>query len=612
MGAAVLQRDDVVDFLRGRVPADREAVLAQGVGGDVGGADSAPAGTVAPVDLRVTLPLAVALVLRLGVGFAEAGVGEVRAAGLGTRTGRLDWHHALITTAVSVRTGQGRAIVQDITLAVGPEETLVVVGESGAGKSMLAKALTGLLPREFTATGTVRIGTTQLDLSAGTHQFARLRGHEIVWLPQDPFTSFSPTHRLSKQILAQQPHRRRDANAAAIDHLGEVGLPHWAARAYPHQLSGGMLQRAAIAAALDPKPSILIADEPTTALDVTTQREILDLLNTLCHAHGMALILITHDLGIARDYGDDVVVMKEGSIVEAGPVSEVLSSPKSVYTRELLVSEPSVVGPSPRPIPRAKKEIAPIRLSVSDAVKEFGHVRALDHVSLELRHGEAVGVVGESGSGKSTLARAIVGLESLDSGSVDLQLPPQPGRFAKPSSRAAWTQHQRRAVQIVFQNPYSALNPAISVGNTIREALVASGLDPEGVSTLLDQVGLPRAYSQRYPAHLSGGERQRVAIARALAPNPNILICDEAVSALDVSVQDQILTLLSGLQRELDLTLLFITHDLAAVRQVTDRLVVMKHGQIVDSGSTESLLTAPSHPYTSSLLAAVPGSRVSV
>lgn len=525
-----------------------------------------------------------------------------------------------IGTAGSTRTGTGlrarairvanpsdpdRPIVADVSVDAAPGRTLVIVGESGAGKSMLARAICGLAPAQFTTSGTVELAGRTIDLGVAADSLRRLRGGGIVWLPQDPFTSLSPLHRCGAQVLAHRQGSRSERAERALARLAEVGLPARAARAYPHQLSGGMRQRVAIAAALDAAPGVLIADEPTTALDVTTQKEILTLLASLRDARGMALVLVTHDLALARDYGDDIVVMRDGAIVEAGHARRVLARPATDYARQLLDAQPRLDGPSPRPagaVPATTVADERPVVALRDVVKEFrsggrraeGHL-ALAGVSFDILPGQSVGIVGESGSGKTTLARIMVGLEAPDSGTVDVVRAPGAGRGAPPP------------VGIVFQNPYSALNPARTVGQTLAEALAVGGQGGAQVPDLLGAVGLPAAHARRLPAALSGGQRQRVAIARALAARPELLICDEAVSALDVSVQATIIDLLRRLQAEQGFALVFITHDLAVARQMSDRIIVMKDGAIVEEGATEALLAAPSHPYTASLIDAVPG-----
>ena len=355
-----------------------------------------------------------------------------------------------------------------------------------------------------------------------------------------------------------------------------------------------MRQRVAIAAALDSEPRVLIADEPTTALDVTTQRDILTLLTRLRDEHAMTLVLVTHDLALARQFGDDVIVMKDGQIVEEGPVNEVLTSPRHEYTKRLADAEPRIDGPNPRE-GKSTTAGAETIVEVRDLTKVFrsrkeSHVALMD-VSLDIAQGESIGIVGESGSGKTTLARIIVGLEHADSGTVRVNAHADRGP----------------AVGIVFQNPYSALNPARTIGQTLAEAAAVAGRPASDVAELLAAVELPAEYAKRRPASLSGGERQRVAIARALATRPRVLIADEAVSALDVSVQASVLDLLTRLQDEQRFTLVFITHDLAVARAMCDRLVIMKGGVVVEEGCTEKILHNPSEDYTAELVNAVPG-----
>jgi peptide/nickel transport system ATP-binding protein len=563
-----------------------------------------------------------------------------------------------MTTALQVTdlrvTGPGGPIVPQMDLSVDAGETVAIVGESGCGKSMTAKAMIGLLPRGVSATGRLRLGDVDVDLARGPGALDGLRGKRISLLLQNPFTSLSPVHRCGAQIVASLPKARRSSTEIAR-RLAEVDLPARVAEQYPFELSGGMRQRVALAASLACDPEVLIGDEPTTALDVTTQREVLDLLGRVQQDRGMALLLITHDLGVARERADRILVMYSGRLVESGPGSDIFDNPRHPYTAVLRDSEPplahrverltTVPGTVPRPwevtnscafaarCPRADdlcreqeppltgdvsqvacwhqlapgdaalaageiavrrhREVAAPLVSVRDLGKRFSDDAppALDGVSISVGVGEAVGIVGESGSGKTTLARCLVGLESPDSGTIEWS-------STLPAARRA---------QIVFQDPHSALNPAMSVGATLSEALRAGGRPASDVPELLEMIGLPQSYARRRPRSLSGGEQQRVAIARALAPRPELLICDEAVSALDVSVQAQILNLLGELLQRLDLALLFITHDLAVVRQVTNRLYIMKNGAVVDSGDVDEILGDPQHEYTRLLLSSVPG-----
>ncbi|ACZ32167.1 ABC transporter related protein [Xylanimonas cellulosilytica DSM 15894] len=499
-------------------------------------------------------------------------------------------------------TGPEGVIVRGVDLAVAPGRTVAVVGESGSGKSLTAKALTGLLPRGLRADGAASLDGRPLDLHAAERTWRRVRAGGVVLLLQDPFTSLSPVHRCGGQVAEALPdavrrdrRARRAAVAAALD---EVGLPTRVARAYPFELSGGQRQRVAIAAALAARPRVLVADEPTTALDVTTQAEILDLLGGLQQRHGLGLVLITHDLRLARERADEVAVMHGGQVVEAGPAADVLTTPTHAYTRRLLAAVPSLDAPRPRAVEPVETTPHPAGapvLRAREVRRAFGDVVALRGVDVDVAVGECVAVVGESGSGKTTLARCVVGLETPDAGAVELA--------------GAALGRDPRAVQVVFQDPYSALNPALTIGDQLAEALRAGGRPASEVPELLAQVHLPAGYAARRPRALSGGERQRVAIARALAPRPRLLVCDEPVSALDVSVQAQVLDLLVDLRDRLGLALLFVSHDLAVVRQVAHRVVVMKDGEVVERGPVAQVLGDPQHEYTRRLLASVPGAR---
>ncbi len=551
-------------------------------------------------------------------------------------------------------TGPGGPIVSRMDLTVAPGETVALVGESGSGKSMTAKALTGLLPRGVTATGAMRLGDTEVRLDDGPSALVGLRGRRISLLLQNPFTSLSPVHRCGQQIAAALPGGGRSDTAEVLRRLEEVDLPARVARQYPFELSGGMRQRVALAASLAADPLVLIGDEPTTALDVTTQREVLNLLARIQQERSMAVLLITHDLGVARERADRILVMYAGRLMESGPGADVFTSPLHPYTSGLRDSEPplavrlerlpAIVGSVPRaweipdgcvfaprcsradhactvntPVlegderrvacwkPLAAGEHAqPTAVAftettrrdddlvvVRNLTKRFGpdSPPALDDVHITVAAGEAVGIVGESGSGKTTLARCLLGLQRAEHGSIT---------WADGDTGA-------RRAQIVFQDPTSALNPAMTIEAALAEALRAGGRDRSEVPALLELVGLPVAYARRRPNALSGGEQQRVAIARALAPRPRLLICDEPVSSLDVSVHAQILNLMNELLDELGIALLFITHDLAVVRQVVRRVYVMHHGRVVESGVMDELISAPQHDYTRQLFASVPG-----
>ncbi|WP_336633303.1 MULTISPECIES: ABC transporter ATP-binding protein [unclassified Microbacterium] len=474
---------------------------------------------------------------------------------------------------------------------------LAIIGESGSGKTLSAKSLVGLLPRGFRATGDLAVGDREVDLASSPQRWAGIRGRVVSLLLQDPFTSLSPVHRCGDQIAwtieaargaALRGAARREAVARS---LAEVRLPDRVARAYPHELSGGMRQRVAIAAAVASDPQLLIADEPTTALDATNQAEVLDALRALQTHRGLPIILISHDLGVVRGRADDVIVMRQGIVVERGRTEDVLSAPTHEYTRALVAADPALHVATASPVP---VEHGPELLRVRGLGKRFGERTVLDDVDLDIADGEIVGVVGESGSGKSTLARCVAGLEREDSGTIRFD-----GRELAPGRGS----RRPDQMQIVFQDPYSSLNPMMTIGAILGEALRVSRTG-ETVAGLLETVGLDAAFAARRPSDLSGGQRQRVAIARALAPRPRLLICDESVSALDVSVQAQILDLFRRLRDERGIAILFISHDLAVVRTLADAVTVMWDGRVVERGSCADVLERPRHPFTQSLVAA--------
>ncbi|MCC6270926.1 MAG: ABC transporter ATP-binding protein [Microbacteriaceae bacterium] len=496
--------------------------------------------------------------------------------------------------------GPAGEIVAPFDFTIPPAQTLALIGESGSGKTLSAKAIAGLLPSGFSAEGTISLQSAEIVLPASDTVWKATRGRRISLLLQDPFTSLSPVHRCGMQIgitlTAARTGRtsRRELNTLVAERLAEVNLPPDVARAYPHELSGGMRQRVAIAAALATDPELLIADEPTTALDASNEGEILDLLRRLQVARGMAALLISHDLGVVRGRAEQVLVMRHGHIVEQGDTAVVLSTPAHPYTRSLIEADPALTDRS-RALQHtvaSQKTQNPL-VTATDISKAFGNKTVLQGVTIAVHRGETVGVVGESGSGKTTLARCIAGLESEDSGTIVFDgAALTPGR----SSRTP------KQMQIVFQDPYSSLNPMISVGRSLRLALSVAGRPASEVAELLRLVDLPLDFARKRPAELSGGERQRVAIARALAVSPELLICDESVSALDVSVQKQILDLLAKLRDELGLSMMFISHDLAVIRQLADRVYVMRDGEVVESGECAQVLHSPAHPYTRQLV----------
>ncbi|CAN5705686.1 ABC transporter ATP-binding protein [soil metagenome] len=494
--------------------------------------------------------------------------------------------------------GRDGTVVAPLDVGISPGRTLAIIGESGSGKTLTAKSLVGLLPRGFRAQGSVQVGGRVIPLDSKVSQWRSVRGGTVSLLLQDPFTSLSPAHKCGDQIAwtIQAATGRRlsrgERTSVICERLAEVKLPEHVARAYPHQLSGGMRQRVAIAAALAANPQLLIADEPTTALDASNQADILELLRSVQLSRQLSLILISHDLGLIRGRTDDVLVMQGGSVVERGATKAVLGSPQHSYTRALIDADPNLRTVNSH---STSDDDSVDLVRVSGLGKQFGQRRVLQDVDLRIGAGRVVGVVGESGSGKSTLARCIAGLEREDTGTVHFD-----GAALAPG-RSSRTPEQ---MQIVFQDPYSSLNPMMSVGAILREALHVARRSAEEVPELLSTVGLDGDFARRRPVELSGGQRQRIAIARALAPQPRLLICDESVSALDVSVQSQILELLLGLRRELGLTLLFISHDLAVVRLLADDVVVLKNGRVVEAGSCDQVLRTPAHDYTRMLVSA--------
>ncbi|WP_345650893.1 ABC transporter ATP-binding protein [Streptomyces siamensis] len=480
---------------------------------------------------------------------------------------------------------------------------LGLVGESGSGKSTVASALLALHRGTGARVGgTVRVAGLDVQ-AASDDELRRLRGGKAAMVFQDPLSSLDPYHAVGDQIAeVYRVHNRasrRAARARAVEVLDRVGIPDAArrARSRPHEFSGGMRQRTLIAMALACRPDLLIADEPTTALDVTVQAQILDLLHTLREETGMGLLLVTHDVGVAAESVDEILVMRHGRAVEHGPVGTVLGAPRDTYTRELLGAVPRVDAPRVTEGDVGDETV----IEAVGLRREFGtgkrRFAAVDDVSLTVRRGETLGVVGESGSGKTTLGRMLVGLLEPTAGTVRHEGREQTG--VSPS------------VQMVFQDPVSSLNPRRSVGESIADPLRARGQRDEGrikerVRELLERVGLDPDHYDRYPHEFSGGQRQRVGIARALAAEPRAIVCDEPVSALDVTTQAQVVALLGELQRELGLALVFVAHDLAVVRQVSDRVAVMRRGRIVEYGPADEVYESPRDPYTEQLLAAVP------
>ncbi|TCJ12419.1 ABC transporter ATP-binding protein [Flaviaesturariibacter flavus] len=543
---------------------------------------------------------------------------------------------------LQVRFGDAAPVLHPLRLAITRGELLALVGESGSGKSVTALSLLRLLPPAAQLSGAVHFqvdGNTIDLLQVNERTLQNIRGNRIAFIFQEPMTALNPVLTCGRQLTeVLRRHKglsKNDAERSAVEWLRKVRLPdpEGMMKRYPHQLSGGQKQRVMIAIALCCGPDLLICDEPTTALDVTVQKTILELIRSLQQELGTAVLFITHDLGVVADIADRVAILYRGELLETGTRDEVLRAPKHPYTRALLACRPAgrpkneplpVVAdvlegkPAPAPLPPVACGPGPtveIRdLVVSYPVRRnlWGRVTetftAVDGVSLDIRQGETLGLVGESGCGKSTLGRALLRLVEPTSGSIRV------GGQSLQEFSAKELAAYRRAVQLVFQDPYSALNPRLTIGEALEEPLRvhrrgARAEQRKRAATLLDQVGLPAAAAARYPHAFSGGQRQRIVIARALALSPQVLVCDESVSALDVSVQAQVLNLLNELRRELGLTLLFISHDLSVVRYMSDRIAVMQAGKIVELGDAEAVYRNPGHPYTKALLEAIPGNN---
>ncbi|MEJ3653338.1 ABC transporter ATP-binding protein [Actinomycetes bacterium KLBMP 9759] len=507
---------------------------------------------------------------------------------------------------LSVRFGE-TAAVSDVTFAVEPGEIVAIVGESGSGKSVSALTTLGLLPSTATVSGVVSYAGVPIT-SMTPAQLRDLRGNGIAMVFQEPMTALNPLLTIGTQVAeGLRLHRgisRAEAAREAVRLLELVGIPEPDRRVhqYPHELSGGQRQRVVIAMAVSCDPEVIIADEPTTALDVTVQAEILALLRRLRDELGTAIVLITHSMGVVAELADRVIVMYRGEVVEDGDVFELFADPRHAYTRSLLDAVPRF-NKDARPGPAAGEGPAALRLD--GVVVDFGRYRAVDGVTLEVAPGEILGLVGESGSGKTTIGRVAVGLVRPSAGSVGL-FGTELNGLRGSALRAA-----RARAAMVFQDPASSLDPRMTVGDTITEPMVLQKVGDRlsrqrRAAELVDAVSLPSDAVDRYPHELSGGQRQRVSIARALALDPGLLIADEPTSALDVSVQATVLELLRSLQRELGFSCLFISHDLAVVDALADRVAVMHRGEVVESGERTAVFTDPQDRYTSTLLAAVP------
>ena len=534
---------------------------------------------------------------------------------------------------VAFRTQEGdREVLHGASFDIFPGETVAIVGESGSGKSTTASAIVNLLP----GTGVVTGGSITLDgrelTKLNRREMEAVRGREIGFVPQDPMSNLNPVWSIGFQvkeaIRANGIARgKENVKARAVEVLKQAGLADAERRLhqFPHQFSGGMRQRALIGIGLAADPKLLIADEPTSALDVTVQRVILDHMATLTRDKGTSVLLITHDLGLAAERAEKIIVMSNGSIVEAGPSRQILENPQHPYTKRLVGAAPSVASQRIQAVVEDRgietlDDLAdiPPTVRVEGLTKDYkirqGNFRseafrAVDDVTFEIPRGKTLALVGESGSGKSTVAKMVLKLEEPTSGTIEID-----GKDVSALSNAQ-AFGLRRRMQPVFQDPYGSLDPLRNIGSTISEPLQIHGVGDrasqrERIEELLDQVALPRALATRYPNELSGGQRQRVAIARALALKPDIVVLDEAVSALDVLVQDQILQLLAELQSELNLTYLFITHDLAVVRVSSDLVCVMEKGRIVEQGTVDEIFANPQEEYTDRLLKAIPGASI--
>ncbi|MDZ8172132.1 ABC transporter ATP-binding protein [Microbacterium xanthum] len=513
--------------------------------------------------------------------------------------------------------GEWVSAARGINYTLHPGDVLAIVGESGSGKSTSSMGVLGLLPGNGRASGSAKLDGSEL-IGASPAKLRKVRGKGISVIFQEPMTALNPVYTIGYQIMeALQIHNpnmhKAEASARALELLAQVEMPDpkKAFDSFPHQLSGGQRQRAMIAQSMSNDPKLLIADEPTTALDVTVQAEILDLMRRLHTDMGSAIVLITHDMGVVADLADQVIVMKDGAVVEHGKVADVFRQAQHPYTQALLASVPHLGATSTEQSAPAKRLGAENVLHMKDLVIEYpkrGRVpafRAVDGVDLDIRQGEVVGLVGESGSGKTTIGRAAIGLLPVHSGELEVA-----GRRMAGVSRGD-LRSVRRDIGIVFQDPGSSLNPRIPVGESIAEPLLLAGgfgrkEMNQRVEELLDAVELPRSMRNRYPHELSGGQRQRIGIARALALKPKLLVADEPTSALDVSVQARVLDLFQDLQRDLGFGCLFVTHDLAVVDQLADRIAVMHNGKLVEIGTRDQILRDPQDPYTRRLISAVP------
>lgn len=540
-----------------------------------------------------------------------------------------------VKIAFSSSTGIVEA-VRGVDMTIYPGQSVAIVGESGSGKSTTAMSILGLLPGNGKVTDGQIIFDGEDITKFSNKDYERIRGSHIGLVPQDPMSNLNPVWRIGTQIeeslKANHVVEGSKRKERVVQVLEEAGLPDAGARAkqYPHEFSGGMRQRALIGIGLAARPKLLIADEPTSALDVTVQKQILDHLESLTKELGNAVLFITHDLGLAAERAEHLIVMHRGRIVESGPSRKILQNPQHPYTKRLVTAAPSLASSRIRAAREAGIESSELIagaaeehsdeavISVRNLTKEFNvrdsrgkkqQFKAVDNVSFDLRRGSTLALVGESGSGKSTVANMVLNLLEPTSGSIFYE----GTDTSKLNSKDLF--QLRRKMQVVFQNPYGSLDPLYSIFKCIEEPLRLHKIGDRKarearVAELLDMVAMPRSAMRRYPDELSGGQRQRIAIARALALNPEVIVLDEAVSALDVLVQNQIIQLMAELQRDLNLSYLFITHDLAVVRQTADDVVVMQKGAVVEQGTTDEIFDNPSQEYTRNLINSVPGMHI--